>query len=201
MELHSTRVAIRPWRYRDDVLANQWPPYDDPLDPLWNLPRQYDFDRDDWYYEFDMSASNRVWAVEDRSGRLAGRISIREINKERSSARLGITMGSPFVGRGLGTEALTTFLDYYFFHLDFRVMVLDVAAPNQRAVRCYERLGFRHVTDDWRRTGSSFNSQVLDQPKYIHLRHYFRLGRQGMGLEVRFFEMELHRDVWSTQRY
>lgn len=191
MELRSARIAIRPWQHHDEVEADAWPPYNDPLEPIWNLPRQ----SGGWGGGFEFSASRRTWAVDDCSGRLAGRISLREVDEKRSSARLGITFGAPFVSKGLGTEALAVFLDYYFTDLNFAIMVLDVAAPNRRAVRCYERLGFRHVGVDWRCAGHHFDRRLLDNPNYAHLRRYFRQGPRC--LEVQFFEMELYREQWQ----
>jgi RimJ/RimL family protein N-acetyltransferase len=195
MDLHSARVAIRPWQHHDEVRADEWPPYNDPLEPIWNLPRQ---SGGYWTGGFEFSSMRRTWAVEDCSGHLAGRISLREIDDKRNSARLGITFGSPYVSRGLGTEALAVFLDYYFSELGFDKMVLDVAAANQRAVRCYERLGFYYVGSDWRTAGASFNQHLLESQRYEHLRRYFRRGPRN--LEVQFFEMELPKQAWLVRR-
>src|SRR2546430_7932888 len=124
MELRSARTYIRPWRREDDDLADKWPPYNDPLDPLWNIPRRLTAGADSWYNGFDNGFARRTWAVEDTFGHLIGRISLREIDERKGQARLGITFGAPYVGRGLGTEALATFLDYYFQVMGFGVMVL-----------------------------------------------------------------------------
>jgi RimJ/RimL family protein N-acetyltransferase len=198
MELRSARTYIRPWRRQDDDAADEWPPYNDPLEPLWNIPRQFTASAGGWYSSFDNPATRRTWAVEDTSGRLIGRISLREIDERKGQSRLGVTFGAPYVGKGLGTEALTLFLDYYFSILNFQVMVLDVAAPNQRAVRCYKRLGFQQIDSDWRDAGISFDPQIIDDPRYAHLRQFFRSGERGAC--VQFFEMRLRREEWLAQQ-
>lgn len=198
MDLHSARVHIRPWRRQDDDAADEWPPYNDPLDSLWNIPRQFSVANGSWFAGLDGGAMGRAWAVEDHSGQLMGRISLREIDERKGQARLGITFGAPFVGRGLGTEALALFLDYYFTDLGFQVMVLDVAGPNQRAVRCYRRLGFRHIGEDWRSAGDLFDSRILDDPRYAHVRIFFRAGQRGMW--VQFIEMELLKEEWLARK-
>ena len=198
MGLHSARTYIRPWRRHDDEIVDAWPAYDDPLDILWNLPRQLTAGSATWYDGFDSAAMRRVWAVEDHSGQLIGRISLREIDERHSTARLGITFGAPYVGRGLGTEALATFLDYYFSDLGFKAMVLDVAGPNQRAVRCYLRLGFRSVDVDWRDAGYYFDNRLLDDPRHEQVRQFFRNGQRGLW--VQFFEMRLDREDWFALR-
>lgn len=198
MELHSARTRMRSWRRQDDLLADEWPPYDDPLDTLWNLPRQLTASSTQWSNGFESGVMRRAWAVEDYSEQLIGRISLREIDEHRGRARLGITFGAPFVGRGLGTEALAVFLDYYFTDLGFRVMLLDVAGPNQRAVRCYHRLGFQSVGSDWRDAGLYFDRRVLDDPYFVHVRQFFRNGQYGLW--VQFFEMCLDREDWFALR-
>lgn len=193
MELHSERLLIRPWRTTDDNLADYWPPYNDPLEPLWNLPRPFS-SADLWHAGFLSTYERQAWAVESLDHRLIGRISLREIDHRVPQARLGITFGAPYVGRGLGTEALQRFLDYYFIDLRFSVLVLDVAAPNERAVRCYQRLGFSYVRSDWRQVGSLFDDRVLDRPSHRHLVQYFASDRRGLMVE--FYEMRLDREHW-----
>jgi RimJ/RimL family protein N-acetyltransferase len=198
MELRSARTIIRPWRRQDDELADEWPPYDDPLDPLWNLPRQLSASFSHWRNGFESGDMRRTWAVEDYAGHLIGRISLREIDARRGEARLGITFGAPYVGRGLGTEALATFLDYYFTDLGFQAMVLDVAGPNRRAVRCYQHLGFYVVGADWRDAGLYFDLHILDDPRYADMRQFFRLGQRSLW--VQFFEMRLPKEDWFALR-
>jgi RimJ/RimL family protein N-acetyltransferase len=198
MEQRSARTYIRPWRRHDDDQADEWPSYDDPMDSLWNLPRQLTTGSSHWANGFESGGMRRTWGVEDLSGRLIGRISLREIDERSGAARLGITFGAPYVGRGLGTEALAAFLDGYFTDLSFRTMVLDVAAPNQRAVRCYRRLGFQVVGSDWRDAGLYFDQRVLDRPRYVSVRQFLRPGQRGVW--VQFFEMRLDRSTWFALR-
>jgi RimJ/RimL family protein N-acetyltransferase len=198
MELRSDRLYLRPWNRQDDRQADEWPPYGDPLDTLWNLPRQLSATSTQWYSSFDSGSMRRAWAVDDHSGLLIGRISLREIDERQGVARLGITFGAPYVGRGLGTEALALFLDYYFTDLGFQTMLLVVAGPNQRAVRCYRRLGFQAVGSDWRDAGMLFDKRVLDKPSFANLRQFFRNGQYGLW--VQFFEMRLERSEWFALR-
>lgn len=193
MELYSDRTIIRAWNRRDDQQAERWPPYNDPFESLWNLPRSFSSVSDLW--SFDTGFDRESWAVEDRYLHLIGRISLREIDRRKRQARLGITFGAPYVSQGLGTEALARFLCYYFSTMEFSVMVLDVAAPNQRAVRCYERLGFGYVGSDWRQAGASFDRRVLDLPSYRGLQRFFDWRQRGLWVE--FFEMRLDRAQWE----
>jgi RimJ/RimL family protein N-acetyltransferase len=196
MLLRSIHLSIRSWTFHDDDQADDWPAYNDPIEPLWNLPRQFGAGGDSWS-SLEISGLRRTWAVEDLSGQLIGRISLRDIDKRKAQARLGITFAAPYIGQGLGTEALAVFLDHYFTELGFVAMHLDVAAPNERAVRSYERLGFSHIGSDWRVADSRFDQSVLNGPYYAHLRRHFRAGLRG--LEVEFFEMRLLKDEWFVR--
>jgi hypothetical protein len=89
MVLRSDRVSIRSWTFHDDDLLDEWPAYNDPTEPLWNLPRQAGYG-DQWSLFFEGSGMRRTWAVEDRSGCLIGRISLRDIDTRKAQARLGI---------------------------------------------------------------------------------------------------------------
>jgi RimJ/RimL family protein N-acetyltransferase len=189
-------LAIRAWTFHDDEVADEWPPYNDPTEPLWNLPRQLGLAADTWSI-VDSWGNRRTWAVEDRFGRLVGRISLREIDTRRAQSRLGITFAAPYVGQGMGTEALALFLDDYFTSQGFQAMLLDVAAPNERAVRSYRRLGFATVGSDWRVADSRFDRRLLDSPRYAHLRRFFRNSRRG--IEVEFYEMRLLKAEWLAR--
>jgi RimJ/RimL family protein N-acetyltransferase len=198
MVLHSDRLSIRTWTLHDDELADEWPPYNDPTEPLWNLPRQVGYG-DQWGQLLDITGMRRTWAVDNRGGCLIGRISLREIDTRKAQARLGITFGAPYIGQGLGTEALALFLDYYFNDLGFQAMLLDVAAPNQRAVRSYERLGFSFIGSDWREADSRFDRRLLDDPRYADIHKFFRSGQHGLYVE--FFEMRLLKEEWFSHNW
>lgn len=193
----SGRVQIRPWQRPDTIAQEAWPRYDDPFATLWNLPRDHHLADDDGFH-YVSSVPRRIWAIEDRQRRLIGRISLRDIEHHARRARLGISLGAPYVGQGLGTEALILFLDYFFGQYAFLAMLLDVAAFNRRAVRCYEKLGFRHIGSDWRNAGRDASLQQLNEPRYQDLMPFFRRGARGT--QVQFYEMELHRDDWRTRR-
>jgi RimJ/RimL family protein N-acetyltransferase len=76
----------------------------------------------------------------------------------------------------------------------FSAKLLDVAAPNERAVRCYQRLGFMYVASDWRQAGSGFDRRVLERTSYRHLARFFNPERRGLLVE--FYEMRLEYERW-----
>jgi RimJ/RimL family protein N-acetyltransferase len=195
-ELSGPRVRLRPWRHMDTITQDSWPPFTDPTQVFWHIPRQMTAADLNWSYDYD--PSRYVWAVETHKGTLVGRISLRDIDKRKAEARLGISFGSPYVSQGLGTEALEIFLSYAFGPLGFRRILLDVAGPNRRAIHCYERLGFRYTGSDWRAPSASDNLRFLDDPTYRDILPYVRRDRHGTW--VQFFDMELSGVEWRERQ-
>jgi RimJ/RimL family protein N-acetyltransferase len=187
-------VVLRSWQSRDDGAQRSWPRYTDPLNALWNIPRSPGLSGNMFFPGNALGFSRRVWAV-DYDGVLIGRISLREIDQQSHRARLGISLSASYVGHGLGTETLGLFLDLFFGPLDFQKMVLDVAAFNVRAVRCYQRLGFHIVSDEWRKSSYDSALRTLDDAANAELRRHFR--RERFGTWVQFYEMELTRQDWQ----
>jgi diamine N-acetyltransferase len=73
-----------------------------------------------------------------------GTASLMEVNHMLGRARFGILLGERR-GRGLGGEATRLVLDWGFTVLGLHNVVLEVMPWNERAIRAYERAGFRRV--------------------------------------------------------
>ncbi len=61
------------------------------------------------------------------------------------SAQVGILIDRPFWNQGYGTDAMRILLSYAFTELNLHRVQLAVFAFNERALRVYQRLGFREV--------------------------------------------------------
>ena len=59
-------------------------------------------------------------------------------------AEVGIFMLPEQVGRGYGTDAMNALLDFGFGELGLERVGLHVSPGNERAIRSYEKSGFRH---------------------------------------------------------
>lgn len=192
--IQGPRLLLRPWKGEDERVRRMWATYSDPLSKLWNLPRCRPLYEEFLSFFHSSQGNRRSWAIESQDRQLIGRLSLREIEPWKRRARLGISLGEDYVNQGLGTEALALFLDHFFGSLGFTTMALDVAACNGRAVRCYERLGFRHVKQEWRKADQAFCPHLLQDPAYHHLRPFFRV--QAGTTWVQFLEMELQKSWW-----
>jgi diamine N-acetyltransferase len=121
------------------------------------------------------------------------RLFLRQVHADERSAVLGIDLDPDRLGLGYGTEALGSFLHHFFEVMDFRRMLLSVAAFNERARRCYASLGFRVLGSHW---DAYSGPDVLGDPRYHDIRSLLRRG--PLGLEALFYDMVLERTQWRA---
>jgi RimJ/RimL family protein N-acetyltransferase len=102
----------------------------------------------DWLEkQLEENQANTYWftirALED--DRLLGDVELEVTSWGNREAFAGIGIGErDFWGKGYGTEAMQLALRYAFTELNLRRVTLNVFEFNQRAVRSYEKAGFRH---------------------------------------------------------
>lgn len=174
---------------RDDVDCwLEWPYHADPLYSA-SYPRPMNrYERDAWYYERLNRTDYMMFAVDDLQGRLLGLLTLRNIDRQRTHAVLGITLRPEILSYGFGTDSLWAFLSYYFTYLRFDAMLLDVAAYNRRGQRVYEKCGFVYTGEHW---GHFDDYTVFSNDHYRGIRQYFR--RHGAWIETLFYDMVLRR--------
>ena len=61
------------------------------------------------------------------------------------SAGIDLFLGSQWEGRGLGREAVGLLVGYLIESRGHHRLTIDPAAANERAIRCYEAVGFTRV--------------------------------------------------------
>lgn len=187
---------------REDVDAMlRWGRHQDPLLASYDMPRLSGRAVEDWYQARTSRNDFRIFAVVDRSGAVVGRLSIREIDNRRRRARLGIALDPDRTDKGLGTDAIAAFLEFYFEHLRFEELLLDVAAYNLRARRCYEKCGFQYTGERWQQDislGERLGLGIFTDERFREVRKFFRQGRSG--LEVLHCDMHITREQYLARR-
>lgn len=76
--------------------------------------------------------------------RYLGQLALTGIDPVARKCRLMIVLKPEEQGKGYGTEALRLALEYAFRWMNLERVALSVQADNLRAIRAYERVGFRH---------------------------------------------------------
>ena len=79
--------------------------------------------------------------LDKRSGAFIGNVEL--MDPADSRAELGIAITAKMQDRGFGTEAVRAVVAYGMEKLGLRRIFLKVYPDNARAIRCYEKCGFR----------------------------------------------------------
>lgn len=136
--LEGERVVIREMTSMDVERVAEL--HEAPEVARWWPPRDAEYlsgklDRDDlscWVVELDGEIVGFVQAYEEK-------------NPEVRHAGMDLFLAPPFQGRGLGREVVRTVARHLFEGRGHHRVVIDPAAANTRAVRCYEAVGFKTV--------------------------------------------------------
>jgi len=188
-------VRLRVFTYEDVARRAKWPRYVEPEYSHLNLDLRTESRREMWWRERRRQREPFWFAVDTLDGEMVGEETLREVDRVRKTARLGIHLSPAWVGKGLGTDAVRVLLRYLFDLLHYDEMKLDVAAHNRRAMRSYEKLGFEVVGSFWRMHPWVFT--VLTDPRCVHLRPWVKMED---GLEVmKHWEMRLPVEVYRRR--
>ncbi len=68
-----------------------------------------------------------------------------ESDPQYRHASMDIALGDADQGLGLGSDAVRTLCRYLLLQVGHHRLTIDPAAGNERAIRCYQRVGFRRV--------------------------------------------------------
>ena len=137
--LTGNRVVLRPLRRADaatllKLLA------DPSVVPYWGVYDAAKLERD--FYD-------PAWAytyVIEVDGEHAGIIQFHEVpDPDYQSAGVDITLAGAYQDRGLGTDALRTLVRYLIDGRGHHRVTIDPAVDNARAIRTYEKVGFKPV--------------------------------------------------------
>lgn len=82
------------------------------------------------------------FAVENQDGDLVGRCGPIRVDWKNRLAELAIMIGTPYRGRGYGTEAMSLLCNFCFREMNLHRLKVSVFAFNEAALRCYENNGF-----------------------------------------------------------
>ena len=76
--------------------------------------------------------------------RFIGTTWLKDLNLIDGNAELAIVMDHDHIGAGWGTDAQRALLDFAFQNVGLQRVSLTAYADNTRAIRSYEKLGFKH---------------------------------------------------------
>ena len=107
----------------------------------------------EWWHEWDEARVRRDLIEEDEEnvlvievgGELAGILLVFEEPDEYRHAALDVSLATAHQGQGLGPEALRLVIAHLIEARGHHRFTIDPAVANERAIRAYERVGFKPV--------------------------------------------------------
>lgn len=98
------------------------------------------------YLEKEQNNKNVFAIIDVQTDEMIGNIGLHEINHINRTATLGIFIGNKnYWSKGYGTEAIQLILDFGFNYLNLNNIDLALMEFNQRALKCYEKCGFKEI--------------------------------------------------------
>ncbi|MDR3599157.1 MAG: GNAT family protein [Desulfosporosinus sp.] len=144
--LKGQKILIRPIEEDDLDLLYQW--YNDQEVNLWSSgawPLNTLMSKDQIAVKFlDGSPDTCQYAILAENDLLIGTTGFKEVNIPSRSAILSIVIGNKtYWGKGYGSDALITFVRFLFTQWNFHRISLDTWDENIRAIKAYEKVGFK----------------------------------------------------------
>ncbi len=143
MEIRGKKTIIRPLELEHAFRMRLWGFHENPLIADYNFPVISDEEIISWYKNKSRKWNNKYFGIFDFNDNFIGYLGIKDIKLIKKESYLGLVFDPNFVSKGFGTDALSTFLKYYFTELGMKRMYLEVAEFNKRAYKLYQNMGFK----------------------------------------------------------
>lgn len=131
MDTQVSRLTVRSWTRRDRRIIQHWPPYFPALPAHWTRS------------PVAKSGGQRVFFAVETQGKLIGRVTL-HVLYGAAGVELGIVLHPHHLGMGMGMETLNK-MQAIGRDRQWSKYRLYVADDNDRAIRCYRRVGFLTV--------------------------------------------------------
>lgn len=118
-----------------------------------------------WYQSRNQQTDRLDLAIVDReTGNLIGEVVYNDFDEDTNNIYLRILIGAAGRNRGLGTEAISLFIEYGFQVLNLHKIELEVYSFNPRAEKSYKKNGF--ILEGVRRESFCYNAEYIDTKLY-----------------------------------
>ena len=155
----SDRLKIYRWLTQSNLTPEMMGP---PLYPDSPIPDYEAFlaDYSTHYFDGSIPEEGRCFIIR-KNGKAIGQINYNSIDREAMSTEIDIWMSDrKFTGKGYGPAAIRLLCAYLYSEFGCREMMLAPSSRNQKAIRAYEKAGFR-------RTDRSLDPEKMDYPDVV----------------------------------
>lgn len=143
LPVYYENLGVRIWCRKDLDIRADWPPYPSPYSVFTSgvggmTPSQ----RDSYFRERDTDLCRITLTVDHANQIMIGMLALFDIDWGKDTVgNMGVRIHPEWCDRGIGTTVMGMVASW-LFDAGIREIRLDVAEPNVRAIRCYEKAGF-----------------------------------------------------------
>jgi len=140
--IRGSRISLRPVRDSDIQTLFRWDS-DEEIAKWAGKKFKTEEDAKDWYLSVH-HLQKRSWIIETTDGNPIGEVEVTNISWRLHTGEIRIVIGEKSMwNQGLGEDAIRTCLSELFGSTSLKEVFLKVDSRNLRALRCYQKVGFR----------------------------------------------------------
>lgn len=164
-KLPGKRLYLSPMNADDLMLYTKWMNDLEVTDRL-GMSAQVTSTESEEKWLLDNNSNYQFAIVRKEEDRLIGNCGFQDFSPIHQAAEVGLFIGEEQDrSKGYGSEVLTLLLDYGFHHLNLHNIMLKVFSFNERAIHCYEKVGFREFgrRSECYYVNGQFHDQIMMQ--------------------------------------
>ena len=145
-KIEGENIYLSPMNIEDIEIYMKWMNDKKVTDNIGRSQFLFTFGKEKEWLESVNKGREYQFAIINNEDKLIGNCSLFDIDFINGNATVGIFIGEEeFRGKGLGTEALKLLISYGFNHLNLNNIMLTVFSFNERAIKCYNKVGFKEI--------------------------------------------------------
>lgn len=187
-------IYFEPLKLNHVLKMRSWGRHKSPLFQDYNFNFRTEEDCQDFLMAKTLSPFNSYYAI-IYAEEVIGFLGNKNINFLTRSSTLGLVLNPSLVGMGFGTKVLAKFLEFYFNEKGMRKMKLLVAAYNDRALKVYEKIGFKKVSEHI----EPYPNFSIDKSSKDYLDHKADFVEKGKVLYNYVYKMELRKEDFNFE--
>lgn len=122
----------------------KWGQHEDARFLHYNFPYRRHMDLQHWFGVKKQLLRRWIYAIES-DGTVQGYITLKNVNWLKGIGEMGIALNPDRLGERLGTIGICLYLHRVFRSFPLKKIELKAAEFNERALKCYEKVGFTRV--------------------------------------------------------
>lgn len=138
------QVTLRALLKRDKSLIYEWKKDSDLRKMLGTIYPISEIEHENWFEKKAVDSKLKTFVIELSNGEAIGLTGYNSLDLINRNAEIFIFIAKgDHQGKGFGTVAMEEIINFSFNHLNLHMIYLNVFSYNKRAIKLYEKLGFK----------------------------------------------------------